>query len=57
MNKSKRFRPIKRIGSCVNCRRLSYGYYCEYKKQPAGCGLNKQRSCAGFVQRKESEVA
>ena len=57
MNKSKRFRPIKRIGSCENCRQLSYGYYCEYKKQPAGCGLNKQRSCAGFVQRKESEVA
>ena len=56
MNKSK-FRHINNVGSCIDCRRLSYGYYCEYKKQPVGCGLQKRRSCAGFVQRKESEVA
>ena len=43
-------------GRCSDCSRLSYGYYCEYKKQPAGCGLEKRRRCIGFAMKREEAV-
>ncbi|MEA5135582.1 MAG: hypothetical protein VB035_05525 [Candidatus Fimivivens sp.] len=38
-------------GSCDKCRNLSYGYYCEYKKRPAGSKLQARRVCDGFALR------
>ena len=38
-------------GSCNTCRNLSYGYYCEYKKRPAGSKLQNRRVCIGFAYR------
>jgi len=41
-------RPYIKTGRCVSCRNLSYGYYCEYKKLPAGSGLERRRQCKGY---------